>query len=171
MIVFFRLSLICLVMALFMLSQWGFADAEQHANKEIFINNAWSPAAPPVAPTRVGYFSITNFSDKTIAIVDITSPLFTQASFHETHIVDGVVSMKALGKLVLNPKQELIFEPGGMHLMLMNAKAGLAQAKSIPLMLGLEDGQKINLELLVKAPGTIAASKMKNAGQSVHAHH
>jgi copper(I)-binding protein len=160
-----------IVMASLIIPQFCFADTQPHGHHNVHINNAWSPAAPPVAPTRVGYFSIVNVSDKTIVIVDITSPLFAQANFHETRIADGVVSMTVLGKLVLKRKQELIFEPGGMHLMLMNAKDGLVKAKSIPLMLGLDDGQKIHLELIVKTTETIATPTMKSMDHSAHAHH
>ncbi|MFT6387204.1 MAG: copper(I)-binding protein [Cellvibrionaceae bacterium] len=151
--------------------QFGFAGAEPHDNKKIHISNAWSPAAPPVAPTRVGYFSITNISDKTISIVDVTSPLFAQANFHETRIVNGIASMSAMGEIVLKPKQALMFEPSGMHLMLMNAKAGLAKAKAIPLMLSLDDGQQIHLNLIVTAPKETLAAEIQTMNQSAHAHH
>ncbi len=171
MIVFNRQRLICIAMTLLFFSQFGFASTQAHGNKTINISNAWSPAAPAVAPTRVGYFSITNASNKTTSIVDVTSPLFAQANFHETRIINGITSMSAMGEIVLKPKHSIIFEPNGMHLMLVNATASLAEVKSIPLILNLSDGQQIQLELIVTAPIATSALAIEKMNQFTHAHH
>lgn len=139
---------------------------EKYGVKDIKIVNGWSPAAPSVAPTRVGYFSILNGSDKTITIIGASSPHFGMASFHETRIVDGVSRMSAVEKMTLKPMQEVILEPSGIHLMLMNIKEKTLSADSIPVVLALDSGEKIHIELMVKT----AVSKSMGSHSS-HAHH
>jgi len=165
-----RCLLILISASIIFFSSLGLAEGKHHGNTVLDISNAWSPAAAPVALTRVGYLSISNLSDKTVSIVSAASPLFDRVGFHETLLVDGISSMKSMEKITIKAKQELILEPSGMHLMLMNASSDLAKATSIPLVLNLDNGQAVHFNLMVKSKNKNIAKKttMKHSG---HAHH
>ena len=149
-------------------SKLGLAEVKNHDGAILHISNAWSPAATPVAPARVGYLSISNVSDKAVSIVSASSPLFTHVDFHRTVMVDGISSMESVKVVNIKAKQKLTLEPSGMHLMLMHATPDLAKATSIPLMLNLDNGQTLHVDLAIKDKRTTEKSAMKHAH---HAHH
>lgn len=142
----------------------------ENSTIKVSINHPWSPAAPPVAPARVGYFILENHSDKKIKIIKAASPMFMSVSFHETKNENGVSSMHQRKELVVNAKENLAFKTGGLHLMLMEKTALLtAEVESIPIELSLEKGEKITFELSVKNRQKNYDAKVMNHG--VHSHH
>lgn len=73
----------------------------------------------PGMPMSAGYFTLTNNSQQSIVITQVTSPQFGSVELHESVIEDGVARMVALDELALQPGATVQFAPGGKHLMLM----------------------------------------------------
>ena len=69
-------------------------------------------------PTRIVYLTITNSGNRTRTITGIHAVGFQMAHFHLTEVIDELTSMKSLHSLDVKPGQTLIFEPGGLHIML-----------------------------------------------------
>ena len=75
----------------------------------------------PVPGTQISaaYLALTNTSRQKITITKVTSPDFESAELHESILDDGIARMIALEELTILPKQTVLLEPGGLHLMLM----------------------------------------------------
>lgn len=68
-----------------------------------------------------GYMTLRNNTDEPITITGVTSPQFGSIEIHETRIEDQVSRMVALGELTIPAGSAVTLEPGGKHLMLMQA--------------------------------------------------
>ncbi len=89
------------------------------------------PAGPPLTISNLvvfeplpgsnmtaAYLTLTNNSDQSITIDNVTSPQFARVQMHETVIQDDVARMLALAPLIVERHRSMHFEPGGKHLMM-----------------------------------------------------
>jgi copper(I)-binding protein len=93
-------------------------------------------------------------------VVAARSPRFGDVSLHETQVVDGVSRMREVERLPVAPGAEAVLAPGGLHLMLMQPDAVMAEGEQVPLVLVLADGREVAAELQVR----------KTAPEPAHAH-
>ena len=82
-------------------------------------------------------------------MVAVRSPRFGEVSLHETRMVDGVSRMRELERLPVPAGGQAVLQPGGLHLMLIEPDAVLAEGERVPLVLVLDDGREIGAELVV----------------------
>lgn len=114
------------------------------------IDAAWVRAAPPGATTLAGYLVLRNPCRDAVTVVDVESLDFGMPMIHRTEAVDGVSRMRHAGKLEVAPGAQLRFEPGGLHLMLMQPLRPLAEGDKARLRLVLADGRRIYAEFPVR---------------------
>lgn len=77
--------------------------------------------ARPKPGTRMtaGYLTLTNNTSEQITITKVTSPEFHAVQMHESVIADGIVRMRPLDEVTIQPGGSVDFEPGARHLMLI----------------------------------------------------
>lgn len=121
-----------------------------------------SPGGPPLVVTDVsvlepmagmdmtaGYFVLENRGGETIRITTVTSPQFGRIEMHETVIENDVARMRPIGEIDVAPGERIVFEPGGMHLMLFEPTRPLDSVT-----LNFSDGDELLLSV-----DTIAAER------------
>ena len=91
------------------------------ANDSFSIENAWIREAPPTISTLAGFMTLHNHSDQALIVESFTSPDFKQIELHKTAIDNGVAKMQKQGPISVPANQSLTLEPGGFHLMLIDA--------------------------------------------------
>ncbi len=116
---------------------------------QLDADDAWIRNLPPAVPVRAGYVVITNPTSKPITIVAAASPAFARVEFHQSVERDGKMQMQRLESITIEPGARLAFEPGGLHLMLIEPRAALKPGDRVELELRLEDGQVLRLEMAV----------------------
>lgn len=72
----------------------------------------------PGTSMTAGYLTVENNSNQPIAIEKVTSPQFARIEIHETVIQDNVTRMLSLSPLIVERQSNIVFEPGGKHLMM-----------------------------------------------------
>jgi len=85
------------------------------------ISDAAVSRPKPGMQMTAGYFTLTNHTPQEIVITEVRSPQFGSVQMHETVIDDGIARMVELDDLVLRAGSTVVFQPGGKHLMLMQA--------------------------------------------------
>jgi copper(I)-binding protein len=85
---------------------------------ELAVRDAWIRAAPPAAPVRAGYVVIENPDRREVVIDAVRSDAFGAIEIHEMRDVDGVMRMRRVPSLTLEPGRSVSLQPGGLHLML-----------------------------------------------------
>jgi len=71
---------------------------------------------------------------------------------HGTITVDGMSRMREHEQLEIPAGETLSFEPGGLHLMLMQATHAIPASGEIPFTLLLEDGRSLQFTASVGQP-------------------
>ncbi len=104
------------------------------AAEPLDIDNPWTPEAPP-GRMMAGFMTLTNLSDEPIVLVDAFSPLFERVEIHTMIMEDGVMRMRRLEHLTIEPGESVALEPGGKHLMLMRPREKLSTGDQIPVIL------------------------------------
>ncbi len=112
--------------------------------------HAWIRAAPPGATALAGYAVLRNPCAKPFVVIDVGSPDFAMGMIHETIADKGVSRMRHAKSLSLPVRGILKFEPGGKHMMLMHPRRVLKEGDRVRLVLKLADGQKLNLDAVVR---------------------
>lgn len=126
------------------------SGAQEPDASQLQISNAWSRVAPPGAPVLGGYLSITNGGGEPDRLLAVSSSFSDDVQMHVSSIKDGVASMRQVTDGVPIPVGETIkFEPGGLHLMLLDPKSRPAEGGKIPLTLKFEKAGQIDVELVV----------------------
>lgn len=119
------------------------------ARAELDASDAWIRHLPPAVPVRAGYVVITNPSASPITIVAAESPAFARVEFHHSVERDGTLRMERVESVTIEPGTRLAFEPGGLHLMLIEPRASLKSGDLVELALRLDDGRVLRLEMPV----------------------
>jgi copper(I)-binding protein len=130
------------------------ADAPQAAVAagEPVVEGAWIRSVPPTSRMTAGYLRIHNPGPEPLVIVGAESPLFGAVEVHGTTTVDGVSRMRQQESVTVAPGETASFEPGGLHLMLMQATDAIPSDGTIELSLVLADGERIQFRAPVGQP-------------------
>ena len=119
------------------------------APAQLDAEDAWIRQLPPAVPVRAGYVVITNPTAKPITIVAAASPAFARVEFHESVERDGKMQMQRVESITIEPGARLAFEPGGLHLMLIEPRETFKPGDVVEVELRLEDGRVLRLEMPV----------------------
>jgi copper(I)-binding protein len=150
-----------------------FVASGASADGAIQVRDAWVQAAPPGAKVLAAYMELENGGSKRRTLVGVSSPAFGQVGIHRSVIHGNMAHMEHLKELVIPPNAPVVLQPGGLHLMLMDAKQQVKVDDQIPLTLFFGDGEKIAVSATVR-PGKMRATedhhKMDHSGHGAHKH-
>jgi periplasmic copper chaperone A len=110
----------------------------------LIARDAWARQVPGSDVAAV-YLSLSNPTAKSISIVGVESPGASHAMIHETKTEGGQSRMRPHEQLVIAPGQTVKLEPGGLHIMLHGLTPPVAVGQSVPLVLLLGDGSKLQV--------------------------
>ncbi|MGD9387108.1 MAG: copper chaperone PCu(A)C [Gammaproteobacteria bacterium] len=116
------------------------------------VSDAWVRQVPPAARMTAGYLNVYNGGSEDLVIVGAESPAFNSVEIHGTVMVDGMARMRHQDSVTVAPGETVSFEPGGLHLMLMQAIETIPSEGDIQLALLLADGARIDFEAPVGQP-------------------
>lgn len=121
--------------------------------RSIEIENAYAFPVFEAGRNTAAFFTLTNHSRDTFAIIGATSPLSDRVELH-THMMDedGIMMMRQVDYLVVESKNTLVLQPSGHHIMLFNIKKKLDEGETFPITLEKRDGSSIEVEVTVKIP-------------------
>lgn len=125
------------------------AIAHDYIVGNIHIGHPWSLALPDVARNGAAYMEISNRSDNVDRLTGVSSPIAKRASLHSQTMNDGVMRMRQIEAIDVEPGTSSVLAPGGLHIMLMELKEPLTAGKIFPLTLTFEKAGTIELEIVV----------------------
>lgn len=114
------------------------------------IERPWVREAPPGAPSLAGYLRLRNDCDATVQVVGVESLDVGRPMIHRTEHAGGISRMRPVGELVIQPKGTLLFEPGGLHLMLLQPNRRFVAGDVVRFRLVLADGRRLYVEAPVR---------------------
>lgn len=132
----------------------------------LMIMDPWIREAPPNAKMLAGYFTIMNHSGDSAQIVGASSDKFEKVEIHKSVTEGGVAKMIAQPSVEVGKHATVKFQPGGLHLMLMNPKGPLKTGDKVEISLKLKKGSDLKMTAVVKKGGA-----MQEHMDHEHMHH
>jgi periplasmic copper chaperone A len=114
------------------------------------VEDGWIRLPPAPRPMLAGFGRIANRCASGQVVIAVQSPRFADVSLHETTLVDGVSRMRGIERLPIAAGGQALLQPGGLHLMLMQPDAALAEGERVPLLLLLADGREVAATFTVR---------------------
>jgi len=133
----------------------------------LVVHEPWARAALQ-GRTSAAYMTIENTTDTLDRLVAAASPVARVVELH-THILDGgVMRMRPVTAIEVNPGEPTVLRPGGLHIMLIDLARPLRQGETIPLTLRFERAGEVTVQVPVLAAG--ATGHGHGHGQHVGGH-
>lgn len=142
------------------------AMAQDATSGALKVTQAWSRATPPTPRVAVGYVTIANTGDKPDRLLSASSPMAERVEVHESTLVGGVARMRPVEKLDVAAGATIALKPGGLHLMLLQPRARLAQGGAFPITLVFERAGPVTAIFSVQAMGSTAAPQDGHEGHT-----
>lgn len=149
------------VLAMMMLvgsASLGYGESVPVDQQGITVSNAWARASPGTVNTGAVYFTIsdTGTADR---LIGVSTPVAGKAELHETKTEGGIMRMRAVIELPLEPGKSLTLVPGGYHVMLMELRQPLKVGDEFPLTLSFARAAPITVRVKTEAAGAAAPSR------------
>jgi copper(I)-binding protein len=145
------------------------AHSHDYIVGELEITHPMIPATVPGARSAAGYVVITNNGAQMERLLGVETPA-PMSMLHKTEFgSDGIARMMHLEAVEIAPGDSVIFEPGGMHVMLMGLTTPFLDGQMVPATLIFERAGRIDVEFMVHALDASGASAMME-GAGGHNH-
>jgi copper(I)-binding protein len=127
------------------------AGAHEYTFGPLRIVHPWARFTPPGAPNGVVYMTIENQGAEPDRLVGASTPRAERVEIHATMKEGEVFSMQPREAIELKPGEAAVFEPAGLHFMLLKLSAPLNEWDSFPLTLRFEKAGEIEIDVRIEA--------------------
>jgi len=97
------------------------------------------------------YFTIRNGYDRPDTLISARSPAAGDVQIHESYLTgDGLSGMRQMQRVVIPAQSSLPFQPGGLHVMLLNLSRNLQPNDSLQLSLVFAHHDSLQIQVPVR---------------------
>ena len=128
------------------------ADSHMGSSKwNINIDGAWT------RPTKAGmmsaaYFKLENYGSVPDSLIRVSSNASRDVQIHLSYMNDGIMVMEEQPFVAIQPAEQISFEPGGYHIMIIQPTMDLSEGDSINLLLYFNSGMIIDETIQIGNP-------------------
>nr|WP_168711072.1 copper chaperone PCu(A)C [Ningiella ruwaisensis] len=133
------------------------AFADDHAQKSmadsLLVEKVWARETFKMAKAGAAYASFSNQSESPIVLVgaSVEPEIATMVELHTTKMENGMMRMQELEEgVTIDANESVMFQPGGMHFMLMGLAGPLEAGKNFKLTLHFEDNSSRELTVDIR---------------------
>ena len=138
--------------------------AQHYEAGNIHILSPWSRALPPTSPNGAVYLTLTNHGAHPDKLLGASAEIAERVEVHSHILEDGMMKMRRVDSVILPPHEDVLFAPGGHHIMLIGLKQPLAVGDRFSLLLTFEQTEQALVQVVVQMADT------QGAGQTPHKH-
>jgi copper(I)-binding protein len=121
------------------------------APSRVEAHRAWARAADSGGLTAA-YFVIANTGERPDTLKVILSPAAAEASMHVSMGRDNTVQMVPVRSLPVRPRDSVVFQPLGTHVMLTGLRQSYMDGDTIPITLQFSSGTSLAVPVIVRRP-------------------
>ena len=114
------------------------------------IDHPWARASAGAAKNGAAYLTITG-KGAPDRLTAVESPAADKVQLHESIDDKGVMKMRPVPALALEPGKTVTLAPGGYHIMMMGLKAPLKAGDTFPMTLRFEHAPPLTVSVTVEA--------------------
>ncbi len=118
-------------------------------SQKVTVKNAWLRPADKGMNSAL-YFEATNNSDKPEILYSVSSKIAGMIQLHQSYMDKGMMGMRMVPNIVINPYTTFIFKEGGYHVMLILLKKDLKPGSKEMFFLHFKNGENIKVIAIVK---------------------
>lgn len=147
----------------------GGAHHHDHGAEEgdLSVNNAWIRASVVGDENGAGYMVIRNRGDEGVQLLSAMSDLARSVELHEHVTVDGRMRMQEVAAVEIPPGEEVLFEPGGLHVMFLGIRQEFEEGEEHTITLEFEERDPLEVTFLVQ-PVTFRGEAAGSHGDHDH---
>lgn len=119
-------------------------------SSEIVATGAVIRPAPRGLPTTAAYVTLTNHGGREMALKTVACDCAGMVMAHRSEQRGGVMHMGPADRVAVPPHGQLVFAPGGLHLMLMDLKRAIGPGDRVPMTLTFEHGPPMTVVFTAK---------------------
>jgi periplasmic copper chaperone A len=131
----------------------GAVLAHDYELKSLAIDHPFARATPPGATVGAAFLTIQNQGKEADRLLGASSPVAGKVELHQMAMGGGMMKMRAVTGIDLQPGTTVELKPDGYHIMLEGLKHPLKQGESIPLTLTFERAGTIEIPVKVEGMG------------------
>jgi copper(I)-binding protein len=128
----------------------------------IQVDHVWSRAAMAGREGAV-YLTITDTGPPD-TLTGVATPVAAMAGLHQSVDDNGVMKMRPVTSLPIEPGKTVTLAPGGYHVMLMDLKQPLKEGDSFPVTLSFSKAGQVTVTAIVAKAGAAAMPGMGHGG-------
>ena len=129
----------------------------------IHVKEPWARESPPTVTNGAAYMTLVNTGKAADRLIGASGEVSATVELH-THLMEGgVMKMRPIKAIEVNPGEPAVLRPGGLHIMLIGLKKPLVAGQTFPLRLRFEQAGEI--------PVNVTVRKMEPTGDAGHSHH
>lgn len=117
------------------------------------VEQAWVRlGAVPSRPSAL-YFTL-HGGPLPVTLIGVTTDVTVSSEMHESMAKGGMTTMAPLARLAVPARADIVFAPGGRHVMLFDVNPGIKPGGRRPVVtLSFADGQRLVTTAIVVGPG------------------
>jgi copper(I)-binding protein len=123
------------------------------------VQNAWARATAAGAKAGGIFLTMTDKGPPD-RLIGASTPVAATAEVHETVNDKGIMRMRPVPALPLQPNNPLTLKPGGYHIMLMGLKQQLKDGETFPVTLNFEKAGNVTTTVHVAKAGAMGPGMM-----------
>jgi copper(I)-binding protein len=118
----------------------------------VVVDDAWANATPVGASVAAVYLQIT--ANQADTLLSATTTVADQIEMHTSSEENGMMKMRPLPSVRLEPGKPFMFSPMGAHFMLMGLRQPLQPGLRFPMTLQFERAGERTVQVQVVEPGS-----------------
>ena len=131
----------------------GSSAAHDYQLQSLHIDHPFARATPPGAHSGGAFFTVQNAGTRSVRLLSVASPAAASVELHQMAMEGGVMKMRMVTALVVEPGSQIELKPGGYHVMLSDLKQPLKAGDKFPLTLTFEGAGTIVVSVEVEDMG------------------
>jgi copper(I)-binding protein len=124
---------------------------ETKAEPDLVPKGAWVRSTLEKQPMSAAYLSLRNTTQETIEIIGVETDASKQSLIHKTIDEDGVAKMRHQKSVTVEPGKKVIFEQGGLHVMLLGLDKPIKEGEFVTLNFKTKKGKTIEVKALARS--------------------
>lgn len=125
-------------------------SAQHYEAGDIHIQSPWARALPPTSPNGAVYLTLTNHGAHSDKLLRASADVAERVEVHSHTLKDGMMKMRRVESVILPPHENVLFAPGGRHIMLIGLKQPLAAGDQFALLLEFDQAGQTLVEVVVQ---------------------
>ncbi|RXH42596.1 copper chaperone PCu(A)C [Bradyrhizobium zhanjiangense] len=135
-------------------------NAQTSSASSVVVERPWARATPGGAKTGAAYLTLINNGEAPDQLLGATTPVADKVQFHSTTEENGMSRMREMPVVDLVPHAKTTFDPGGMHIMLVDLKQPLKEGQTFSLSLTFAKAGKVDVTVPIAKVGAMRPSDM-----------